>query len=225
MSKYLEKFDTTFDDTIDSKKNFENRPYIAISEQTGDIIYSDIETISLNDSDNNEEILNKIINNSKLVNLEITRTFTSEMLGTLCLPFDIFDIDNSIFSGSSIYTFSHTEIINDNNINIHLKSVNYIKAGVPYFIQPPANITSPIYFTNIIIKDSIGKNIGDDLISFCGNINPTLLKKDDKSTWFLISNNQLYYPGVDGYMNGFRMYIKLHIQDLDNLNLHIIIPD
>lgn len=224
MSKYLEKFDTTFDDTIDSKKSFENRPYIAISEQTGDIIYSDIETISLKDSNNNEEILNEIINDNKLVNFEVTRTFTYDSLSTLCLPFDIFDIDNSIFSGSSIYTFSHTEIIND-NINIHLKPVNHIKAGVPYFIQPPANITSPIYFTNVIIKDSIGKNVGDDLISFCGNINPTLLQNGDKSTWFLISNNQLSYPNADGYMNGFRMYIKLYMQDLDNLHLHIIIPD
>ena len=49
--------------------------------------------------------------------------------------------------------------------------------------------------------------VGD--LTLFGTINPEPVTKDDKSTLFLSTGNELHYPSVNGYIKGFRAYFTV----------------
>ena len=136
---------------------------------------------------------------------------------TLCLPFDlsaaqIADSDCPLH-GFVIKEFEHSEN-KEGEVNLYLRQVTSIEAGKPYFVRY-AGATSedrltPLTFNGVKIKCSTPVDIeNDDAAQPHGVFNPYALVANDNSTFFLSSNNTLYYPSANGTMNGFRAYVHI----------------
>ena len=136
---------------------------------------------------------------------------------TLCLPFDlsaaqIADPDCPLH-GFVIKEFEHSEN-KEGEVNLYLRQVTSIEAGKPYFVRY-AGATSedrltPLTFNGVKIKCSTPVDIeNDDAAQPHGVFNPYALVANDNSTFFLSSNNTLYYPSANGTMNGFRAYVHI----------------
>jgi len=148
------------------------------------------------------------------VDLKVIRPMSSAYLNTLCLPFDL-DQDqlNEYFPGAVIANLSYAEVEKTASgaykTYLRFQRVNSMEAGMPYIIQPSADITAEaITFENVTIdKDS--KFQDTELVKAVGILVPTELQKDAYNYLFMGAGNKLYYPSVTGTMKAMRAYFYI----------------
>lgn len=164
----------------------------------------------LKDTTNNREILEKAKTQGAL-NVHITRSLTSGMYNTLCLPFEVATITGTPLEGAEIFTYSRYTSSNDgNDIFLHFDAVNSIEAGTPYLIKPVADVPQEdMTFHDVTITCSTG--IGEDdpianAICFNGILSPKMLYKDNENYLFLTAYNRLAWANANANMNGMRAY-------------------
>lgn len=150
------------------------------------------------------------------LNALVYRSLTAGMFNTLCLPFDA-SITEGPLAGAKAYTFSGSSNTEGGDILLHFSTANSIEAGVPYLIEPQADIQGPIDFTNITISKSEGSSDGSGDIKFNGILAPKALTQGDKSILFLVSDNKLAWANANANMNGMRAYFSLPEGEYDKL--------
>ena len=166
-------------------------------------------------ANNNEARLAALHNQT--VNITLNRPLPRNGdYSTICLPFNltatqIADPDCPLH-GFVIKEFDHSGN-GEARVNLYLKQVTSIEAGKPYFIRyagAPTDVAlTPLRFLNVKVTASTpAAGEGDECIAQ-GIFNPHSLVANDQNTLFLSSNNTLYYPTVNGTMNGFRVYISV----------------
>lgn len=136
---------------------------------------------------------------------------------TICLPFDLSasEIANPEcpLHGFVVKEFEHSEN-KEGEVNLYLRQVTSIEAGKPYFVRY-AGATSddrltPLRFNAVNIKLSTPVEFENEDCTPHGVFNPFALTGGDNTTFFLSSNNTLYYASADGTMNGFRAYVHIN---------------
>ena len=136
---------------------------------------------------------------------------------TICLPFNlsasqIADPDCPLH-GFVIKEFEHSED-KEEAVDLYLRQVTSIEAGKPYFVRfagatSDARLT-PLTFKNVKITRSTPVELaGLDGVQPHGIFNPHALTGGDNTTFFLSSNNTLYWPSANGTINGFRAYVHI----------------
>lgn len=136
---------------------------------------------------------------------------------TICLPFNlsasqIADPDCPLH-GFVIKEFEHSED-KEEAVDLYLRQVTSIEAGKPYFVRfagatSDARLT-PLTFRNVNITRSTPVELaGSDGVQPHGIFNPHALTGGDNTTFFLSSNNTLYWPSANGTINGFRAYVHI----------------
>lgn len=136
---------------------------------------------------------------------------------TLCLPFNlsaaqIADSECPLH-GFVIKEFEHSEDKTD-EVDLYLRQVTSIEAGKPYFVRyagaPTNERLTPLRFNAVKIILSTPIVIeNEDAAQPQGVFNPFALTGGDNTTFFLSSNNTLYYASANGTMNGFRAYVHI----------------
>ena len=136
---------------------------------------------------------------------------------TLCLPFNlsaaqIADSECPLH-GFVIKEFEHSEDKTD-EVDLYLRQVTSIEAGKPYFVRyagaPTDERLTPLRFNAVKIILSTPIVIeNEDAAQPQGVFNPFALTGGDNTTFFLSSNNTLYYASANGTMNGFRAYVHI----------------
>lgn len=139
--------------------------------------------------------------------VRVLRSLTGGMFNTLCLPFNA-SLTEEPLAGAKAYTFSSSSETEGGDILLHFSEAATIVAGVPYLIEPQADIQGPIDFTNVTIAASVGGSAGSG-ITFNGILSPKELKEGDKSILFLVSDNKLAWANTDADMYGMRAYFSL----------------
>ena len=166
--------------------------------------------LNLRDAEDNASILNAALDHT--TNVRIFRTLTAGMYNTICLPFDLPTLVGTPLEGAELLELDEVDVKETEttqDITLLFTETHTISAGVPYLIQPQANITTPMVFDNVLIAVEEGNVAGSGIVTFNAILSPKMFYEGDKSVLFLTSNNQLAWPNATANMNGMRAYFQL----------------
>ena len=133
---------------------------------------------------------------------------------TLCLPFDVTNIESSPLAGADVYSFTGATA-NNGVLQLDISRVSSISAGVPYLIKWASGSTLQLmHFTDITTwdNDNAATTAGTGSVLFQGFYGRTHITGAENSytTFFLGAGNNLYYPqNNETSMKGFRAYFKI----------------
>lgn len=171
----------------------------------------------LQDTKHNQTALNNI--KDQTVDALVCRSLTAGMYNTLCLPFTLNLFDNTPLEGAKVLEYSHSEEL-DGDILLYFDAVNAMEAGVPYLIEPQADIDVPMDFMGVRITETDEEIEGEpdgNGISFNGILAPKTLEANNKSILFLVSGNRLAWANTTAEMYGMRGYFSLPEDKYDKL--------
>lgn len=198
----------------------------------GSISASPYTYLALADNEDNSSTLTTTTYNGKKADVTITgRTLYKDgYWNTLCLPFNIKyeDISTSTLAGATIMELDTEGTYGTDNkktgfdatnstLYLYFENANSITAGKPYIVRwgtpenhPGGTIENPT-FSDVTIDGSDPEPITskDGNVCFKGNYALVTLTGGDKSTFYLGSRSQLYYPSKDRTINAFRGYFQL----------------
>ena len=151
--------------------------------------------------------------------LTMTRNITAGMYNTICLPFELTTLVGTPYDGAQILQINtattEDEVLKINFTPLTVSDATPMKAGVPYLIQKPTDITGPqafdvakfpaieAYETNYALNEHGGVSVDVGAITFHGVINPMDIPQ---GSIILVANNRLAEVTETGQMAGFRGY-------------------
>ena len=148
---------------------------------------------------------------------------------TLCLPFDVPNIEASPLAGAEVFTFDGGTVSGtEGNEVLNLTLTSYtgkrLSAGVPYILRwsnTGETLVTPLYFANVENWDddtNAGTDPGNDKIKFHGVYPRAHIPGYETGTephynFYMGANNTLYWPDDTLYpnskMKGFRAYFYI----------------
>lgn len=191
------------------------------------------------DEASNEDVIKLMKNTNHTTeteNLTVTRKLQANMFNTICLPFDLELeglMDGHPLKGATVMELQPTltsaynesgdpvTIINFTEVPIE-SGKRILHAGVPYLIQPQADVTADMSFTGVarsnltLNANSVQTAVGDVTITFHGTINPTDIPA---GALMLVADNRLAVNTTDqSTMLGMRGYFTIDAEDLASLD-------
>ena len=169
--------------------------------------------------------------NGSTLDVTINRSIVAGCYNTICLPFDLSasQIAASPLAGySDLKAFDGADVTGSGQnlfINIYVRDVDHIEAGVPYLISYPSehgNIVNPL-FNDVTFSETTPSGETHDGVTFQGMFGPVHITTyaenvaagRDEDYLFLGANNRLLWPNDDGTsMRGFRAYFIIHRNDI-----------
>lgn len=148
---------------------------------------------------------------SQTVDALVCRSLTAGMYNTLCLPFALDVFDDTPLEGAKVLEYSHSEEL-DGDILLYFDAVTAMEAGVPYLVEPQADIDVPMDFMGVQITETDEEISGEpdgNGISFNGILAPKTLEANNKSILFLVSGNRLAWANANADMYGMRGYFNV----------------
>lgn len=157
----------------------------------------------------------------------VNRTLKKDgTLYTLCLPFDVPNIDNSPLAGAEVFTFNGGTVGGSTGSEVLQLSLSRLTGkrltqGVPYLLQwgnTGETLTTPLYFENVENWDddtNAATDPGNATVKMHGVYPKTHIPGYTSGSvahynFFLGANNTLYWPDMTTYpdseMKGFRAY-------------------
>lgn len=145
--------------------------------------------------------------------VRLKRVLTAYQWNTLCVPFDIANLNADIREYEEI-----------DGTTMKFKSADYIMAGKPYLVMPNADIENPVY-SEVTLSATPAQSVTDGDYSFVGIYSPKELSTD-KTQLFLTTSGKLAYPSstATATMRGMRAYFqvpsgayaRLYIDDIED---------
>lgn len=185
---------------------------------------------TLNDDADNSTVLASCANMLvKSVGLQGRTFYCDGMWNTLCLPFDVYDDDETdavaftgtILEGATVKTLESTAFDEVTGaLTLNFADADYIKAGRPYIVKwtpgagESASIVENPYFNDVYITATPVEALttDDDCVTFQGCYSPTVIYEEgtEKHNLYLGDANTLYYPTAEGFtVNACRAYFTL----------------
>lgn len=149
---------------------------------------------------------------------------------TLCLPFDVPDIDDSPLEGAEVFTFTGGSVrgtTGNERLQLNLSRLvgKRLTQGVPYLLRwenTGETLAQPLYFENVENWDTdteTATDPGNASVKLHGvypkaHITGYETAEEAHYNFFLGANNTLYWPddatyGEDAKMKGFRAYFYI----------------
>ncbi len=154
----------------------------------------------------NTVIHNNLNNGTHTIHL--TRSFTSGMYNTICLPFDVSSAQlEAIFGSDVVLKYMTGATISDDVLDLNFGNTSSIYHGTPYLIWPTKAVTNPV-FTDVEILVETGQATGGDDADFIGNFVKTTILANENNL-FLGSGNQLQFSDNDVTIKGMRAYFRV----------------
>ena len=185
-------------------------------------------TITLDENQNNTELLDLWKTNETPINVHLVRSLTPGMYNTLCLPFSLTtgEVKTAFGDATKLAKFTSGTLSEDKKtLNINFEEIDLstdgtaIEAGVAYLIEPSQQVTDPTFANRVIEQTTAaGENFsssGD--VKYLGIINPHQLATGNKRYLFLQANNTLTWSkeGDSSTMKGMRGYYYVpNMQDM-----------
>lgn len=160
----------------------------------------------------------------------VRRTLAKDStLYTLCLPFDVPDIDESPLAGAEVFAFTGGDVsgtTGNERLHLHMKRLEgkRLTQGVPYLLRwmsPGGALSQPLYFEHVENWDAdttTATHPGNDKIKCRGVYPKTHIPGYTSGSvahynFFIGANNTLYWPDETTYgssdMRGFRGYFYI----------------
>lgn len=179
-------------------------------------------TITLDENEDNTDLLNIWKTNGQQVNVQLVRSLVSGMYNTFCLPFDLTEkeVKETFGAEAKVAKFTNGTLSEDKQtLEIVFESCTTIEAGVPYLIEPTQGMTNPTFYNRVIQKTSAdGENFSPQGgVEYLGIINPYHIPDGDMKYLFLQANNNLIWSkaGDASFMKGMRGYF--YVPDMPDM--------
>lgn len=170
--------------------------------------FESVDAIALDENRYNGHILDVV--DGETVDVTLTRNLHAGSYNTICLPFAMTasQIETAFGANAKLAKFSDASMDNESLTLDFDDTVTEIEAGVPYIIQPSADITAPVILSDMAISKTASK-IDLTLAKMTGVFSPTALT-EGVNTLYLGANNTLYTveAGSDP-LPGMRAYFTL----------------
>ncbi|MCR4809413.1 MAG: fibronectin type III domain-containing protein [Prevotella sp.] len=167
-------------------------------------------TLDNNATDNSSLIVNNIGRQAH-VTLANRKLFKDDTWNTLCLPFDIDDLDESPLAGATVKSLSDATV---EGTHITMTFDEYpIYGGIPYIIKwaPGTDIENP-KFANVIINATSTYNLeyGDEngSVKFIGYYDAFNITPDDDDIYYMGSDSSLKHTAVNRTLKSLRAYFQ-----------------
>ncbi|MCQ2310838.1 MAG: leucine-rich repeat domain-containing protein [Paludibacteraceae bacterium] len=163
-------------------------------------------TVDLADNTDNSELLS--LYDTKIVDVNLTRSLSNASYNTLCLPFavDAATVEEKFGERTKIAELTGSSIDGE-YFNLEFTKRSAIQAGVPYLIQPANDDVVNPSFENVEIN-ATPKTSKTDNVDFVGIYSPYQFDVGNQNYLFVGANNTLYWAEA-GTMNGLRAYFVL----------------
>lgn len=163
--------------------------------------------IDLSDADDNTSILAE--NEDLLVNISMTRSFTSAQYNTICLPFGLANAQLQYIFGEGYDLEELTGSSLDGDLlNLEFTSRTTLTAGKPYLLKPGNDVVDPS-FSAVKIAATAPVDVETENVDFKGTFSPTELQGGNKNLLFLGAGNELFWPASTGNIKAFRAYFEV----------------
>lgn len=147
-------------------------------------------------------MLNRAMNAT--VDLTIQRAFVDGMWQTICLPFDIADIDASPLAGVTVKSVTSCSLEGE-TLLVEAADVTSMTAGMPYLIMWESGAPTNPVFESVTITTTEGMTSGN----FVANMGAkTITNVTNK--YMVVSGNGLAPMADEGTMKGFRAYFQIN---------------
>ena len=177
--------------------------------------------LMLYDDIDNSATLETYATSGKTTNVQlVNRTFCKDNnWTTLCLPFDVTNLNGTPLEGATVMELNTTSRngfdSSTGTLYLSFKTVTTIDAGKPYIVKWDSgdNIENPI-FENIIITNykpivDASETFELNSVYMTGNYAPLYVSGGDQSIMFMGANNVIYYPTEDVTLNSFHSYFEI----------------
>lgn len=152
---------------------------------------------------------------------------------TLCLPFDLSaeqlaDADCPLYN-NTVKVFDYARVA-ASELQLAITGASSIHAGVPCFVKYDGTAEAPrsiFLFKDVTIKTGLNPK-ADGEVEYRGIYNPIAVEAETDNgphhIIFVGAENQLYWPGADRTMRGFRAYFYVGSEDLEGNPIRRGIP-
>ena len=168
-----------------------------------------IREIPIYDDVDNAEIIMDIDGSEVDICLEGRTFYKDNTWYTLCLPFDVPNLEGTPLEGCMLRTLGTTQLENG-TLTINFDQATTVQAGMPYLMKwsRAPKVKNPV-FNDVTVRDMSPIVVTSDMVRFKGNFSPMLLQGEDRSTLYLGDNNQLFYVESDMQVNSCRAIFQL----------------
>lgn len=159
----------------------------------------------LNEEEDNSALLADAM--GQTVDLDIKRTFASGMWQTICLPFNIADIDASPLTGATVKSVTSCSLDGE-TLLVEAVDVTSMTAGMPYLIkwEGSAPLDDSPTFSGVTIAAAEGITSGN----FVANMSAKHYD-DVTGKYIVVADNGLAPMGTEGSVKGFRAFFQLNV--------------
>ncbi len=135
---------------------------------------------------------------------------------TICLPFDVADIEETPLAGAIVKTLESSDF-KDGALSLTFTSgkLTSLKAGVPYIMKWNVDKEDKDYdptFKDVVLKDEEEHPAVTDYVDYIGKFTEIELTGGDHTVLYLGANNTLYYPAEGSHIiiNPYHAYFQLN---------------
>lgn len=169
--------------------------------------------------DDVEPVVDPYIISPKSCKLDFYRTLQTGSYNSICLPFDVTNLSGTPYEGADVMQFASAqlkEIGGEQHLYFNFEPVTSIEAGVPYLIQPKADVNEVVQFTSVRFEKAQGDTVNTgEYADFIGTF--AQVNMDEPTTYprfMVVAENRL--AEIDGgTLLGFRSYFQMK-KDITN---------
>lgn len=164
--------------------------------------------VTLDEGAENNSVISAAVSAGGSTDVKLTRTLTSGMYNTICLPFAVSaDELNRVFGEGNVKKLSSSTLAGD-VLDIALEEVTSMEAGKPYLVKPAANIVNP-KFLNVEVTTATPVEVKEGPTTFKGTFIKSSIPASENNL-FLGPNNTLYFPEVTAQpIKGLRAWFEV----------------
>ena len=160
-----------------------------------------------------EPVVDPYIMGERQCKLDFYRPMQMGSFNTICLPFGLASLSGTPYEGATVMRFDKArleEVGGENHLYFDFVEVASMQAGVPYLIQPKADVNGIVQFGQIRFTKHQGETVdAGEYADFIGTFGQTDM--DEPTTYprfMVVSENRL--AEIDGgTFRGFRSYFQM----------------
>ena len=143
--------------------------------------------------------------------LEGTTLWKDGSWNTLCLPFNVDDLEGTPLEGATVKTLEASAFTGGAlSLTFTEGSLDHLVSGHPYIVKwddTSSNVDDPTFKGVVISGEETPAET--EYIDFVGKFSAYTLDADDNTVLYLGANSTLYYPAVDITLKPYRCYFQL----------------
>ena len=169
--------------------------------------------------DDVEPIVDPYIISPKNCTLDFYRTLQTGSFNSICLPFSLSSLSGTPYDGAEVMKFDKArleEVGGEQHLYFDFVKVTSIEAGVPYLIQPKADVFEVKQFKSVKFEKSLGDTVNaGEYADFIGTF--AQVNMDEPTTYprFMVVAENRLAEIEGGTLRGFRSYFQMK-KDITN---------